>query len=114
MKNNSFKYNRLNGMTIGFKGQKDFNQRTLHGRITINKEEHHALFVQDKPRGQRSIEVMRTAHSRLVQRPDGNYTLTFRFSMLEENWNVKLVDEMKELCSPMNQTDFITHKPTTK
>jgi len=102
----TFSYTRLNGMTIGFKGQKDFNQRTLHGRITINKEERHALFVQDKPRGQRSIEVMRTAHSRLVSRPDGNYTLTFRFSMLEENWNLKLVAEMKELCSPENKRIF--------
>lgn len=105
MKNNSFNYTRLNGMTIGFKGQKDFNQRTLHGRITINKEEHHALFVQDKPRGQRSIEVMRTAHSRLVQHPDGNYTLTFRFSMQEDGWNVKLVDEMMDVCFPVSHTN---------
>lgn len=105
MKNNSFNYTRLNGMTIGFKGQKDFNQRTLHGRITINKEEHHALFVQDKPRGQRSKEVMRTAHSRMVQRPDGDFTLTFRFSMQEEDWNVKLVDEMMDVCFTASQTN---------
>lgn len=105
MKNNSFSYTRLNGMTIGLNGQKDFNQRTLHGRITINKEERHALFVQDKPRGQRSKEVMRTAHSRLVQRPDGNYTLTFRFSMQEDGWNVKLVDEMMDVCFPVSQTN---------
>lgn len=97
MKDFSFDYTRLTNMTVGLKSQKDYNHRTLHGSLTINLEERHALFVQYPQRGARSKELMRTAHSRMVSRPDGNFTLTFRFSPLESDLPEKLVDEMKTI-----------------
>lgn len=97
MKRTSFDYSRLTNMTVGLKSQRDYNHRTLHGRITINMEERHALFVRYPQRGARSKELMRTAHSRMVTRPDGNFTLTFRFSPIEDNLPEKLLDEMKTI-----------------
>lgn len=97
MKETSFEYTRLTSMTVGLKSQGDYNHRTLHGRITINLEERYALFVQYPQRGARSKELMRTAHSRMVSRPDGNFTLTFRFSPNEDNLPEKLLDEMKQI-----------------
>ena len=42
---------------------------------------------------------MRTDHSRLVRRPDGAFTLTFRFALEEEELRKQLLREMLQVCT---------------
>ncbi len=97
METNSFTYTKLTDMTVGMQSQEDRNLQVLHGRVLLNEKENRMLFMQNPPRGPRSQEVMRTAHSRLVLTPHGNYTLTFRFSPLEKDLHSILVGEMEKV-----------------
>ena len=84
-------------MTVGMQSQQDRNLQVLHGKVLLNEEENRLLFMQNTPRGPRSSELMRTAHSRLVRTPHGRYTLTFRFSPDESNLEAVLMDEMAKI-----------------
>ena len=98
METNSFTYTKLTNMTVGMQSQQDSNLQVLHGKVLLNEEENRLLFMQNTPRGPRSQEVMRTAHSRLVQTPQGRYTLTFRFSPNETDLRKMLLEEMAKIC----------------
>lgn len=98
----SFTYTKLTNMTVGMESQEERNLQVLHGKAMLNEAENRLVFVQNTPRGPRSRELMRTTHSRLVRRPDGDYTLTFRFSPLEQNLRTTLVSEMIEICMEIN------------
>lgn len=95
----AFSYKSIPNMTVGMQSQEDRNLQVLHGKVLLNEEESRLLFMQNSPRGPRSQEVMRTAHSRLVRTPQGNYTLTFRFSRLESIFASKLIEEMVKVCN---------------
>lgn len=97
MKKQAFTYISIPDITVGMQSQKERNLHLLHGKVLLNEAERHLLFIQDKPRGHRSQEVMRTAHSRLVLTPQGNYTLTFRFSPKEKDLQSRLVSEMTKV-----------------
>lgn len=97
METNSFTYTKLTDMTVGMQSQEDRNLQVLHGKALLNEKENRMLFIQNKPRGPRSREVMRTAHSRLVVTPRGNYTLTFRFSPNESDLQSILMSEMEKI-----------------
>lgn len=98
----SFTYTKLTNMTVGMESQEERNLQVLHGKALLNEAENRLVFVQNTPRGPRSRELMRTAHSRLVRRPDGDYTLTFRFSPMEHNLQTTLVSEMIKICIEIN------------
>lgn len=97
MKKNGYNYRKLSNITVGMKVQDNYDMMTLRGRLVINEEESSLLFVQNSPRGPQSVEVLRTPHSRLVRRPDGKYTLTFRYSADEPKVLAKLVMEMRSI-----------------
>lgn len=95
----NFNFNKttIHNMTVELKSQENFNLEVLHGKVLVSTDDHLLFFIQNKPRGNRSQEVMRTAHSRLVRRPDGSYTLTFRFGADEPNVLLELVSEMMDI-----------------
>ena len=99
MKNSFYSYTRLTHMTAFLKSQKNFNMQSLHGRLVVDTAERRLFFQQASPRGPRSREVMRTDHSRLVRRPDGTFTLTFRFALEEEELRKQLLREMLQVCT---------------
>lgn len=71
------------------------NLRTMRGKALLNAQEQEIIFQENTPRGKRSVEVSRTQHSRLVRRPDGDYTLTFRFGAKMKYPMATLVSEMR-------------------
>lgn len=74
------------------------NLRTMRGKCLLNCEEGELIFQENTPRGPRSVEVGRTYHSRLVRRPDGLYTLTFRFDAGMKYPSATLVSELRDAC----------------
>lgn len=98
MKNKHFTYKRIPDMTVGMQSQEDCNLQVLHGKVILNEDDKSLLFIQHKERGPRSIELFRTRHSRLVRTPQGNFTLTFRFSPDEDAIQAKLIGEMVDVC----------------
>lgn len=87
----------LNNMTVNLQSQENYDQKVLNGKLFVNTEKRQASFAQNKPRGPRSTEMMRTPHSRLVRRPDGDYTLTFRFSTKEYGVGPQMLDELQKV-----------------
>lgn len=72
-------------------------KRLLRGRVLLDSDENSLLFAQNDPRGPRSAEVFRSAHGRLVRRPDGRYTLTFSaMEGDEKQLRMKLLAEIRE------------------
>ena len=90
-------YHQLTDMTVVLQSQNDYNLEVLRGKVIINEDDLRILFIQNKPRGKRSAEVMRTPHSRLVRRPDGDYTLSFHFSPNEIGIAEQLLQEMNAI-----------------
>lgn len=77
-------------------------KRLLKGRALLNTEKGEFAFVQNEPRGARSVEIGRSAHSRLVRRPDGLYTLTFSCMDAEEVYlREQLISEVRVVCAMM-------------
>ena len=83
----------------GMQNQKDCKLQVLKGKVLLNKEEGYLLIIPPIPRGPRSYEILRTRHSRLVQTPQGTFTLTFRFSPDEKNLRSSLKSEMKSIAN---------------
>ena len=96
METTEFVYKKYTGMTVCMQSQKDNNLKVLHGRAVVDVSDWKMLFLQNRPRGPRSVEVWRTPHSRSVHRPDGRYTLTFRFTPDEPHLHKTLVSEMRQ------------------
>ena len=77
--------------------KEDIHLKPMSGKILVNVVERCQLFVENKPRGPRSVEIMRTPHSRMVRRPNGKYTLTFRFTAEEFCIAEQLLLEMRTI-----------------
>ena len=71
------KYSRKK-MDVAIFSQERPNMRVMRGKALLDDEANDLKFVENEPRGPRSVEVGRTMHSRFVRRPDGNYTVTIR------------------------------------
>lgn len=69
----------------------------LRGRALLNPEKAEMLFSENPPRGKRSVEVGRSAHSRYVRRPDGDYTVTIRFHPSEKMIREQLISEVRDI-----------------
>lgn len=99
------KYQRMKDFCIDLYTQSDaVMNRVLSGKALVNPEKGEMLFAQNAPRGKRSIEISRTAHGRLVRRPDGRYTLTFG-SMLatEKQLREQLLAEVRSIYKVISQ-----------
>ena len=93
----TYNYHQLTDMTVILQSQNDYNLEVLRGKVIINEDDFRVLFIQNKPRGPRSAEVMRTKHARLVKRPDGAFTLTFRFTREEYGVGQQMIDELRKV-----------------
>lgn len=65
-------------VAIAIQAQRQPNMRVMRGKALLDAAVADFKFVENEPRGPRSIEVGRTAHARFVRRPDEGYTITFR------------------------------------
>lgn len=93
---NALGYHKWSDMTVkAFLN--DTQKRVRSGRIIINAVECETMFSENEPRGPRSVEVTREKHCRCVRRPDGNYTLTFRFNPTEKFVTEALVAEIRSV-----------------
>lgn len=97
METQEFNYARLTGMSVEMQTQEQRNMVLLRGKALLNEEESRLTFIQNTPRGARSVEVGRSGHSRIVRRPDGLYTLTFRFDVKEKFLKESLLAEIREV-----------------
>lgn len=81
----------------------DPENKLLRGRALLNPQKKEFAFVQNTPRGPRSVEVGRTLHSRYVCRPDGDYTVTVRFGADEKNIREQLLAETRQIVSSVQE-----------
>lgn len=88
-------------------------KRLLAGKALLNTDKGEFLFSQNPPRGPRSVEIGRTAHSRFVRRPDGLYTVTFRVDTRERNYKEQLLAEVRELTKSLD-LDAVAQKAIAK
>lgn len=70
-------------------------RRKFGAKAVILPEDGEVVLVENEPRRHKSREVGRSIHSRMVRRPDGRYTLTFRFSSEESRLREQLVAEVR-------------------
>ena len=75
----------------------DPNMRVMRGKALLDEECADFNFVENGPRGPRSIEIGRTTHSRFVRRPDGAYTITLRCTGTEKYLRESLVAEIGDI-----------------
>lgn len=101
MNNVEFSYKKYTEMTVGMRTQENCNLQVLRGKVLLNEAEKNLTFIQNKPRGPRSFEVMRTQHSRMVRRHDGGYTLTFRFLNTDQHVLQRMVEEVNEISAKL-------------
>ena len=71
--------------------------RVMAGKALLDEESSDMKFVENPPRGPRSIEVGRTAHSRYIRRPDGLYTITLRVDATHKYLRETLTSEIAEI-----------------
>lgn len=65
-------------MDVRLQTQQPPHMRVMRGKALYDAQEKDITFIENEPRGPRSVEVGRSAHGRLVRRPDGMYTYTLR------------------------------------
>lgn len=83
---------------LAVRSQRAPDMRVMRGKALLDEAAKEMKFVENEPRGARSVEVGRTAHSRFVRRPDGLYTITFRVSAKEDYLKETLIAEVREMC----------------
>ena len=104
----SYNIHILTDMTVNLQSQNHYDQKVLNGKLFVNTQKRQASFTQNRPRGPRSTEVIRTPHARLVRRPDGDFTLTFHFSKEEYAVAPQLLEEMQKVI------DFLSLNPSKR
>lgn len=70
---------------------------TRRGKALVNVTDNELTFIQDKPRGERSLEVGRSLHGRMRKKPNGKYGLNFTFDMGEKFIKENLLVELRNL-----------------
>ena len=92
------RYRRVKDICVDLYTQTEtIEKRLINGRALLNTDKGEFLFAQNPPRGPRSIEIGRTAHSRFVRRPDGLYTITLRVDVQERNLREQLLAEVRDI-----------------
>lgn len=85
------------------------NMRVMAGKALLDEESQDMKFVENPPRGPRSVEVGRTAHSRYIRRPDGMYTITLRVDASNKYLRETLTSEIADITKDI-QLDFKNQK----
>lgn len=109
MEKSDFVFSKLQDMTVSMQTQPESNMKLLRGRALLCEEDKRFTFIQNKPRGARSVEVGRSVHARVVRRPDGFYTLTFRFAANEKFLKATLISEIRNIID-MASKDYDNQK----
>ena len=92
------RYRRVKDICVDMYTQQDaVEKRLLNGKALLNTEKGEFIFAQNPPRGPRSVEIGRTAHTRFVRRPDGLYTVTIRVDAQERNLREQLLAEVRDI-----------------
>ena len=104
----SYNIHILTDMTVNLQSQNHYDQKVLNGKLFVNTQKRQASFTQNRPRGPRSTEMIRTPHARLVRRPDGDFTITFHFSKEEYAVGPQLLEEMQKVI------DFLSLNPSKR
>lgn len=86
-----------------FSHEEDIDCRVIRGRVLLDAGIKRCTIVQASPRTSRSREVGRTLHSRIVERPDGDFTITFRIPRKEAYKRETLIAESRTLAKIMNE-----------
>ncbi len=86
------------------KRQEEVDRQIVGGKLLLWKASKEVTFVQNAPRGARSVEVHRTAHARLVRLVNGHYSVRLRFAATERQVGYQLIAEIREL-NKMAQED---------
>lgn len=84
--------------------------QVLRGRVLIDPGDQRCLVVENPPRGQRSREIGRTMHARIVERPDGDFTITFRIKRKEKYKRESMIAECRALAKIMEEITKIEKK----
>lgn len=90
------KYSRKK-MDVSILSQERPNMRVMRGKALLDDDANDLKFVENGPRGPRSVEVGRTMHSRFVRRPDGNYTVTIRCDGRNKYLREELIAEIASI-----------------
>ena len=102
---NKFVISKLANVSVMMNSQVEKNMQILRGRVLLCEEESRLSFVQNPPRGKRSVEVARAEHCRMVRRPDSLYTLTLRFDIKNKYIRETLISEVRQMVTAAQQ-DF--------
>ena len=79
--------------------------KLLRGRGILNPQKAEFTFLENKPNEVRSSEVERTLHARCIRRPNGGYTLTFRFHPAERALREQLLSELRTVYDAVKKDD---------
>ena len=104
---------RFSDYSLEMQSHDEPNMAILRGKGLLNQQEHRFTFVQNAPRGPRSVEVGRTQHCRFVRRPDGMYTATLRFDAGEKFILSALLSEVRSIAKQA-QADMEVQKQLKK
>lgn len=85
-------------------GQANPNMRVMRGKALLDQSGQDFKFVENPPRGPRSVEVGRSMHGRVVRRPDKLYTLTLRLDAGSKYLMETTIAEVREVIKAI-QTD---------
>lgn len=80
-----------------YKRQENIDKQIVGGKLLLWSDHKEMTFVQNAPRGARSVEIGRTAHARLVRLTNGHYSVRLRFSADERQVNYQLIAEIREI-----------------
>lgn len=95
---------KYNAMEVSvFAIEEEIANKILRGRVLIDPSDSRCTVVQNTPRGARSREIGRTMHARIVERPDGDFTITFRIPRNEKFKRETLIVESRTLAKIMNE-----------
>lgn len=108
-------YKKWSDMAVELQHRQEVNpdMHVLNGKGLLNQHESRFTFIQNEPRGPRSVEVGRTKHCRIVRRPDGKYTATLRFGAGEQQLLAALLAEIRRV-TKMAQEDMETQDAEAK
>ena len=84
-------------VSLAVQAQKNPNMRVMRGKALLDVTAEDFKFVENEPRGPRSVEIGRTAHSRFVRRADEGYTITFRVTAGDKFLRESLTAEVAEV-----------------
>lgn len=80
-----------------YKREESIDKKIVGGKLLQWAASKEVTFVQNGPRGPRSVEIGRTAHARMVRLLNGHYSVRLRFAAGEREIGYQLLAEIREL-----------------